>query len=341
VKRAKLTAPGSIVIEEAGQPVPAKGQALIEVKACGVCGTDVHAFEGRHPFISPPVVPGHEFAGIIRELGPGVEGLTPGSPVTVEPSLTCGQCRPCLSGRYNICDELKVLGCQADGAMAGMIAVRADKVASLPLDMPFIQASLIEPAAVSVHALSRLDLSALSRLLIIGAGPIGLLAVQAAAAWGVEEIAVSEPLAARRNLALELGANLALSGDDKTFGDEMVQRYGRVNAMDAVLDCAGLELTIGQAVEAVAKGGQVVVVGVPPKPARVNLSLIQDRELEMVGSLMYTRPDIIKARDMIYAGQINTGQLITAVKPLEELGEVLAGLAHNPAGSIKTVITMD
>lgn len=340
MKRARLMATGRIQIEDAPRPRAGPGQVLIEVRTCGICGTDIHAFEGRHPFIAPPVVPGHEMAGVVTALGPGADGPEPGARVTIEPSLTCGRCRPCRSGRYNICEDLKVLGCQADGALSQFIAVGADRVIPLPESMPFESAALIEPAAVAVHAVRRLDMEMVSRLLIIGAGPIGLLAVQAAGALGVAEVVVSEPMEARRTLALELGASLALDGR-KGLAGEFRTRFGAANPMDAVLDCAGLEVTLNQAIEAVVKGGRVVVVGIPLNPPRLRLDLVQDRELELVGTLMYTRADVIEARDMIASGRVRTEPLISAVRPMDELAEVMAGLSADPGQSIKTVIAVN
>jgi len=340
MKRANLVKFGQIIIEDVDVPSPEPGRVRVAVRVCGICGTDVHAFQGHHPFINAPVVPGHEFSGEIDALGQGVEGLAIGQKVTVEPSLVCGECEACRSGRYNICENLRVLGCQADGAMAEMISVPAEKIVRLPKDMSYEQGALIEPTAVAVHALRRADLGRVERMLVLGSGPIGLQSVQVGRAWGIPIIVATDIVDEKLAKASELGATHIVNVSQVTLADFFVEEYGKPNPMDLALECVGTEATLLQSIESVKKGGQIVVVGVPSADPRIRLSWVQDRELELLGALMYTRSDFEGARDLIAAGKVETEPLITARYPLERVSDAINDLLRDPENNIKTLITI-
>jgi len=338
VKRANLVEFGNLVIEEADVPIPDLGQVRVAVRVCGICGSDVHAFQGHHPFISTPIVLGHEFSGHIDALGEGVEGLAVGQKVTVEPSLVCGECEMCRSGRYNICEDLKVLGCQATGAMADMITVPAEKVIPLPEEMSHEHGALVEPTAVAVHALRRADLSRVENLLIIGAGTIGLQTSQVAQAWGIPTIVVTDIVDGKLAKATELGATYVVNVSKVRLADFLVKEFGKPNPADLAMECVGTEVTLLQAIESVKKGGQIVIVGVPPADPKIRLSWVQDRELSLLGTLMYQRPDFEEACDLIAAGKVQTDPLITARYPLERVSEAINALLDYPERNIKTLI---
>lgn len=340
MKRANLVKFGQIIIEDVEVPSPGPGWVRVAVRICGICGTDVHAFQGHHPFISAPIVPGHEFSGEIDAVGQGVEGLVVGQKVTVEPSLVCGECEACRSGRYNICENLRVLGCQADGAMAEMISVPAEKIICLPEDMSHEQGALIELTAVAVHALRRADLSRVERLLVIGSGPMGLQTLQVAHAWRIPIIIATDIVDGKLAKASKLGATYAINVSQITLADFFVEEFGKPNPMDLVMECVGTEATLSQAIESVKKGGQIVIVGVPPTDPKIRLSWVQDRELELLGTLMYTRSDFEEARDLIATGRVQTDPLISARYPLERVGEAMDELLTQPENNVKTLITI-
>jgi L-iditol 2-dehydrogenase len=340
MKQANMVEFGKIVLEDADMPSPGPGQVRVAVKVCGICGSDLHAFQGHHPFISAPIVPGHEFTGQIHALGHGVQGLAIGQRVTVEPSLVCGECEMCLSGRYHICEKLRVLGCQAPGAMAEMIIVPAEKVILMPDEISNEAGALIEPTAVAVHALRRAELKRVERVLIIGAGPIGLQTLQVARAWGVPTIIVTDIVDSRLKLTKELGATFSINIARESLADLLTQQFGKPNAVDLVMECVGKEAALLQAIEAVKKGGQIVIVGVPPTDPKIRLSWIQDRELELRGTLMYRRGDFEEARDLIAGGKVQTEPLITARYPLEHLNQAMYELLSHPESHLKTLITV-
>ncbi len=340
MKRANLLQPRHLVIEQAPIPAPTPGEVRIAVRACGVCGTDIHAYLGKHPLIVCPIVPGHEFSGVIDALGADADAsdLRVGMPVVVEPSLTCGKCEPCRTGRYNICDSLRVLGCQATGAQAEYITVPAAKIIPMHDGMTFEQGALVEPTAVAVHALRRAPIHQADRVLIAGAGTIGLQVLQVARALGASTTIVTDVVEKKLELARQLGATYTINSRTQSLSDFLRAQFGKSSAVDVALECVGVEQTMRQCVEACKKGGQIVVVGVFEQDAPVRLSAVQDRELDVLGTLMYMRRDFVKARDLIASGQVQTEPLITRRAPLDELPQVMEAILADPSTNIKSMI---
>lgn len=338
MKRARVLAFGAIVLEDAPTPQPGPGEVQIAVEVCGICGSDIHAFGGVHPFIDPPVVPGHEFSGLISALGQGVTGLSVGQRVTAEPSLVCGVCRHCRSGRYNICDHLRVLGCQADGALAEYIVVPAARVIALPDDLSFEEGAMVEPAAVGVHAARRADVAAAERVLVTGAGTIGLMTLQAAIALGAAETIITDTLDSRLALAKTLGATHTVNVRNVKLVDWMEKQYGESNPVDLVFECVGIEQPLADAITVARKGGRIVGVGVYPGKVPVAMHWVQDRELEIIGCLMYTRADWETAIDLMRSGKIQTRPLMSRQAPLEDVVKIFATFAHGPGVAIKNLI---
>ncbi len=340
MKRANLIEPRRLVVEEVAVPEPGPGEVRVAVYTCGICGSDIHAFLGEHPFISTPIVQGHEFSGVIDALGQGATGLEIGVKVIVEPSLVCGECEMCRGGRYNICEQLKVLGCQSTGAMAEYITVPSGIVIPLPEGMTFEQGAMVEPAAVAVHAMHRPDLSRVRRVLVVGAGPIGLLTVQVAATWGIPTIVATDVVDYRLSLARDLGAHYAVNVKNTPLAEFFARTFGKPNPMDLVMECVGSQAALTQAIEAVQSGGQIIIVGVPPEDPQIRLSWVQDRELELLGTLMYMRPDFEEAINLIAGGKIQAGPLVSKRFPLDQVAEAMADLLTNRDSTIKTLITV-
>jgi len=211
MKQIKLTLPENLSIEEVPKPQPKGKEVLIKVRNCGICGSDIHAYFGKHPFISTPIVLGHEFSGDVEEVGSRVKNIKVGERVTVEPSLVCGKCYQCQEGRYNICQSLKVIGCQAPGALAQYITVPAEKVIPVPESVSYEKAAMIEPTAVGFHSVRRSHLKKGDNVLILGAGPIGILTLQAVRAGGAGKIIITDLNDCRLNMAKRLGADYPLN----------------------------------------------------------------------------------------------------------------------------------
>jgi len=190
--RARLVAPEKILLEKVDIPQVGEKEVLIKVKVCGICGSDIHSYRGKHPFVHPPIVLGHEFSGTVHRVGDGVKDFSPGDKVTVEPNIVCGKCYNCLHGRYNICANLKVIGCVGyDGAF----------------EVSFEEAALAEPTAVALHAVRKAGQKIGDRVVILGAGTIGLLTLQVAKLAGAKEVIVTDLIDFRLDKAKDLGAS--------------------------------------------------------------------------------------------------------------------------------------
>ena len=337
--RANLVEPQKIVMEQVEPPPePGPGEVRLRIETCGICGSDIHAYYGEHPYINCPVQPGHEFTGTIDQLGAGVTGWESGQRVTAEPSLVCGACENCLNGNYHICYNLRVIGCQSDGALAEYLNVPAKKLVALPDNMTFEQGSFVEPLAVGVHFANLAQLQPDTRLLILGSGTIGLMCLLAARARGVTEITVTDPLENKLALARELGAKYTVNVAQTSLAAFAREMYGTDLAYDVACECVGAEATIRDGIGALKKGGTLIVGGVFPHEVPVNLGFVQDRELKLIGSLMYQMHEFVHARDLIATGRAVVDALITARYSLEQVPEALQAIDANPAHNVKTMI---
>ncbi|MHA1734024.1 MAG: zinc-dependent alcohol dehydrogenase [Promethearchaeota archaeon] len=319
MRRILIRSPNEAVLEEVPDPAPGPGQVLLEIAYCGICGSDLHAYQGKHPFIDLPATPGHEFSGRVKSWGDGVTGFAVDQRVTVEPSLVCGECYLCKTGRYNICENLRVMGCQGEGAMADYFVVPADKVVPIPEELSFKRAAFVEPLAVGVHAARRSGVGIGSNVVILGAGTIGLSILQVAKLAGAKRLVVTDLVDERLALAGELGATRVINAREVDPVEALLEDKP-YEGWDIVFEAVGIETTVRQALDIVRKGGRVVVVGVFGSETRVVMGNVQDRETEIVGTLMYLRRDFTDAVDYIASGQVKVDPLITSVFPLDQAG---------------------
>jgi L-iditol 2-dehydrogenase len=339
MRQVRLVADRELVVEDAPVPEVRAGEALVRISAVGICGSDVHAYHGRHPFVHPPIVLGHEFGGTVTAMGSPAEGVKVGQTVTVEPSVVCGVCENCRRGRYNICAKLQVLGCLGwQGAQAEYIRVPASKIIPLPRTWSGERGALVEPTAVAVHAVRQGRLATGHRVVVLGAGPIGLMTVQAAKALGAAEVAVVDLVPARLERARALGADHALQGGDGVVA--AAHRLWGAEGVDLVFDCVAVAQTVDQALRMARKGIRVVVVGVPAGTMPVDLSLVQDRELELVGTLMYRREDFTEAIRLMEAGKMAPEQMVTHRLPLEQAADAFRLIDAQPDRVCKVVLVV-
>ncbi|MFW6380903.1 MAG: zinc-dependent alcohol dehydrogenase [Bacillota bacterium] len=286
-------------------------QVLIEVETCGVCGSDVHSYTGHHPFVDPPIVLGHEYAGIIREVGDEVTDLEVGQRVTSEIVINCGQCHNCRDGRYHICENGKYLGNVGwNGAMADYVVMIADRVHALPETMTPREGAMVEPSSVGIHAVRRSDFQVGDTALVIGAGIIGNLTAQALKIAGARRVIVTDVLEERDKKAREVGFDDVVNTADIDLKEWIEENLGREN-LDLIFDCVGFEQTLDSAINIARKGSQIIMVGVPPLDVSVNMAFVQDRELEIIGSLQYIDKDYIRAIKFIDDGLLKVKPLIT------------------------------
>jgi L-iditol 2-dehydrogenase len=319
MRQAVLEAPGVVRVGEGELPAPAAGEIRVRAESVGICGSDLHALAGEHPFVALPVVPGHEACGVVDAVGAGVEAFAAGDRVLLEPNLVDGSCMYCASGRYNLCEHLAVVGCQTAGALAEAFVAPAGRFHRVPDGMSDTAAAMVEPLSTATHAVRVAEGVRDRAVAVLGAGSIGLLTSLTARAAGAAAIAVTDPLPRKRSHASDLGANLVL--DPLEPGAVARIRAALPHRPDVVFDCVANAASIAPACALASKGGTVVVVGVPRGPVEVPLHLVQDHELRLQGTAMYVREDVERAIALIASGEVPAESLVTASFGLEDAPE--------------------
>lgn len=310
MRQAIMTSPGRIEFREIEKPEIRDDQVLIRVKRIGVCGSDIHVYHGTHPYTSYPVVQGHEVSGIIAEMGHGVQGRALGDKVTFTPQITDGTCYQCRHGAYHICDSLKVMGFQTDGAAAEYFPIDADKVLKVPASVSLDEAAMIEPTSVAVHALRRAGDVKGKKVLVLGSGTIGSLVGQVARASGAGAVINADISDYKLDKAKACGLRHVVNTHREDLSETITRIFGPDRA-DLILECVGAQETIDQAIENARKGTTIIVVGVFGEKPRVDLGLVQDHELNLVGTLMYQRSDYERAIELVESGKMHLQEMIT------------------------------
>ena len=339
MRQVRLVEPEKLILEDVALPSFGANQVLIKVKRIGICGSDIHAYYDKHPYISCPIVQGHEFSGEISEIGKDVEGLFEGDRVTVMPQLVCGECYPCTHGNYHICNDLKVIGCQADGAAREYIPVDQQLVVKLPEGMSFDSGAMVEPVAVGMHAVGRLGNVAGMNLLVLGAGPIGNLTAQSAIGLGAQSVLITDIIDSRLEIAKICGIDHALNVASENLETKLKDYFG-LDGADAILECVGVEETITVAVHLARKGTDIVVVGVFADKPSVDIGLVQDKELRLIGTLMYKAEDYQSAIRLIQSGKVTLEPLITKHFPFEDYPKAFEYIAQYRDLAMKVIIDL-
>jgi L-iditol 2-dehydrogenase len=339
MKQAVMTAPGRIEIRQVETPTPKPGEVLVHVRRIGVCGSDIHVYHGLHPYTSYPVVQGHEVSGVVAALGAGVSGFELGEAVVFMPQVTCGECYPCRHGMYHICDQLKVMGFQTNGAAQDFFPVPAEMVLKLPAGVTLDQAAMVEPVSVAVHALRRGGGAAGKKVLVLGAGTIGNLVGQAARAMGAQDVLVTDLSEYKLAKAREAGISHTANPQQQDVAQAILDTFGPDKA-DLILECVGAQDTINTAVSCARKGSTIVVVGVFGKKPTVDLGLVQDRELSLVGTLMYQKVDYELAIELVAKGLVHLDLMITHRFEFEQYLEAYHAIEASGGQYMKVMIDL-
>jgi L-iditol 2-dehydrogenase len=326
---------------EVPAPTAGVGEVLIRVGACGICGSDVHGYDGSSGRRIPPIVMGHEAAGRIAAVGAGVTGLAEGDRVTFDSTIYCGACAYCKRGEVNLCDHRQVLGVSCGdyrraGAFAEFVAVPARVVYKLPETISFAEAAMLEAVAVAIHAVSLAQISADSAALIVGAGTIGVLTLQALRAAGCKRVFVSDVDPTRLKLAKELGAMDVLLADADVLA-QLLQRTGGVG-VDVALEAVGGNATVNAAISSVRKGGTVVLVGNISPEVTLPLQKVVTRQIRLQGSCA-SAGEYPQAIEWMASGAIRVKPLITAVAPLADGPQWFERLYAREPNLMKVVLT--
>ncbi|MHA2398620.1 MAG: zinc-dependent alcohol dehydrogenase [Promethearchaeota archaeon] len=317
MKQEVMTAPGKIEFQDIPIPKLSDNDVLVKILRIGVCGSDIHVYHGKHPYTSYPITQGHEVSGIIEKVGSDVKDLKPGDKVTIQPQLVCDKCYPCLHGRYHICDDLKVMGFQTTGTASEFFKVDSTKIIKLPDNMSYEQGAMIEPCAVAVHAASRTGDITGFNVLILGAGPIGNLVGQTAKALGANSVMITDISDFRLEIAKKVGIDFAINPKKQDLGVELKKAFGPSKA-DLIIECVGANQTIDTAINNARKGTDIIIVGVFSDKPSIDLGFVQDRELRLIGTLMYQTEDYIRAIEFVNSRKIKLEELMTKHFPFGE-----------------------
>lgn len=334
-----MTNPGEIEFREIPIPEITPGQVLVKIMKIGICGSDVHVYHGKHPFTKYPVTQGHEVSAEVVETGAAVTGFRAGDKVTIQPQVTCGKCYPCRHGKYNLCEELKVMGFQTTGVASQFFAVDASKLTHLPADMSYDHGAMIEPLAVAVHAAKHGGDLAGKDIVVMGAGPIGNLVAQAAKGMGAARIMITDISDFRLDLAKMCGADFCVNTRETNFGDAMVKAFGPDKA-DIIYDCAGNNITIGQAIQYARKGSKIVLVAVFAGMATVDLAVLNDHELDLDTTMMYRTEDYDDAIALVNEKKVDLGPLVSKHFAFRDYLEAYQYIEKNQETTMKVIINV-
>jgi L-iditol 2-dehydrogenase len=336
-----LSAYKQLEIVDLPKPQPAQNDLLIRVQACGICGSDVHGYDGSTGRRLPPVVMGHEAAGIVEEVGNAVSQFQPGDRVTFDSTVFCGKCFFCLRGQVNLCDQREIIGVSTPafrrmGAFAEYVTVPARIAYHLPDNMPFTHAAMIEAVSVAVHAVSLTPIALDDTVVVMGAGMIGLLALQSALLAGAGRVFVIDVDDTRLELASTLGATRTFNSRNTGMVSDLLQlTMGR--GADAVLECVGTSITVNLALDAVRKGGTVTLVGNIAPTIELGLQSTVTRQIRVQGSCA-SSGEYPACISIMSRGAIRVEPLLSAVAPLEQGAAWFRRLYDRQPGLLKVVL---
>jgi len=310
MKQQIMVEPGKIEFREIPVPDLKENEVLIRIMRLGICGSDIHVYQGNHPHTPYPVTQGHEVSGKIEKVGSKITKFKPGDKVTIQPQVVCGKCHSCLHGKYHICDELKVMGFQTTGMASEFFVTEADRVLKLPNDMSYEQGAMIEPMAVACGVFTKTDDLYGLNVIVLGAGPIGNLTAQTAKALGAKSVLITDVSDFRLEIAKKVGIDHTINPLKQNLSEEIVKAFGPEKA-DLIIECVGINQTIDDAIANARKGTDIIIVGVYGDKPVVDLSTVQDRELRLIGMLMYQTKEYLKAIELVHSGRVQLEPLIT------------------------------
>ena len=337
-RRVVVSAPNVVEVRTEGVPPLETGEALVEMSVSGVCGSDKAAAHGEHAFVSLPYYPGHEVVGVVVAVADGVDEVRAGDRVTVEPTLVCGHCKPCRHEAENLCENLEFFGCgYREGGMADVFSVPVRRLHKVPEGFSNYQAALIEPLATPVHAVRLAGDLTGKTVAVLGSGTIGLLALTAARHAGAGKVVSTDTLAAKRQLALALGADAVVDASSDDLAGVVRGELGE--SVDVVFDCVANQATLGEAVKMAVKGGTVVVVGGARKPATINLPVLQEYQIRLQGAATYRWEDFDDAIAIIGSRAFDASKFITITFPLPKAADAFAAIGSGR--EVKILVVAD
>ncbi|AUS97086.1 alcohol dehydrogenase [Clostridium thermosuccinogenes] len=325
----------NLKVQDVEVRAPGPDEVLIQVKACGVCGTDLHIYEGAEGAAKciPPTILGHEFSGIIHEVGSNVKGFKPGDRVCVDPNDMCGSCYYCRIGKAHFCENMTGIGTTVNGGFAEFCTVRAKQVYSIGESLSFEEGAMAEPVACCLHGMDLTGVKAGDTVMLIGGGTIGLIMLQLVKLSGASTIILVEPVQTKRDLALKLGADITI--DPFTQSIDEILSANRISHIDAVIECVGLKNTVMDAVKYVGRGGTVMMFGLTHPDCEIPLKPFDvfKKEYSIKASFInpYTQG---RAVSLLKSGRINVKDIITDKIKLADINKVFEDSSYRSRGKI-------
>lgn len=316
----------------------AANEVLVKNYSCGICGTDVHIYHGEEgsAAVEPPVVLGHEFSGVIEAVGSQVTDLKPGDHVTIDPNIYCGKCVPCRMGKKQNCENLYAIGVNRNGGFAEYSVCPETQCIKVDPDLDLDVAAMAEPLACAIHGMDMASIKPGQMVVVIGGGTIGLLMVQLAKLAGASTVILSEPIALRREIGLEVGADAVVDPINENLRQKVKEITGRTGA-DVVIECVGKIFTVEQAFDVAGLGATVLIFSVPSLGATAKLPLFDvfKKELKILGSMV--NPDTqMRAVNLLNSSRLEIKKLITHTYDMEHLEDAIKMQMSND--SIKVVV---
>lgn len=323
------------------EPSIAPDEVLIRVKACGICGSDVHGMDGSSGRRIPPIVMGHEASGIIEKIGAHVHDWKPGDRVTFDSTIYCGECHFCRKGMINLCDNRRVLGVSCEdyrqnGAFAEFVAVPQHILYRVPNEVSFEQAAMVEALSVAFHAVERTPISINDTAVVVGAGMIGLLIIQSLRLSGCGKIIAVDLEQTRLDMAKQLGADITLNSSQVDVPAEVFKLTDNRGA-DLAFEVVGIQTTLQMGIASLRKGGSITLVGNLHPKAEFQMQAVVTRQLTLYGSCA-SNGEYPACLDMIGRGQISVDSLISAVAPLSEGADWFQRLYDREPGLMKVIL---
>lgn len=337
MKTVWIEKPFEIAVTETEKPVPKEGEALLKILYCGICGADVASYTGNQPFTTYPRIPGHEFSAQIVSIPENDRNLKAGDIVTANPYFNCGSCYSCQRGYVNCCTDNQTMGVQRDGSFCEYITMPVERIYD-GKGLSAKELALVEPFTISYHALYRAPVKKGDKVLIVGAGPIGLFALIAAKAQGAE-VYVADVLDGRLEKAKQFGAAGTINSGKSDIKEEAMKLTDG-NGFDVCVEACGLSVTFLSCIECAAFAANIILIGNGKKETTFLHSILLKKELNVFGSRNSYAADFRAVIDLIASGEVDVLSMVSAVYPMERADEAFKALAENDGSLSKVLIEM-
>ena len=340
MKVIQVNKPGELVIAEKPMPeAPAAGEVIVRIQAAGICGSDVHIFHGKNPFATYPRILGHEAAGEVTQIGAGVANVKGGDHVAIDNVFSCGKCYACRIGRSNVCGSVKVLGVHIDGIFSEYVKLPADHLYLIPQDLSWEIAATLEPYAIAAEAVDRGNVVAQDSVLVCGAGPIGLVILQACKSIGARVI-IMDVVDSRLEKARAMGAD-AIVNTKRDDLEQAVMAFTNGEGINVAMEATGVIPILEQIIaKLMSPAGRVVVLGFPVEPAKIAPADVMKRELDIKGSRLNNKkfPEVIS---WFANKKVDATGLVSHVLPYTEVAKGMDLFSNHPEDVCKIILTFD